>query len=1100
MLKHLFVALFCLLPALGYAQDKSRAILVLDASGSMWGQIDGKAKITIAQEVIGELLQSLPADQELGLTVYGHRRKGDCTDIETMILPGGDTRNAIMMAVSSITPKGKTPLSAAVIQAAEALKYTEERATVILVSDGRETCELDPCQVGRNLEKAGIDFTAHVIGFDISNAKDRAELQCLAEETGGSFRTASNASELNEALQVIAEPDPVKVTFRAIEGKDGPLIETPLVWWLGHEDQTLIDNAPHDNNFSMEMLAGSGRVEVMRPEDEVTVQAEFSVDAQSMTVTLVLPELLPAAALTAPDTAVAGSTISIGWDGPGGKNDHITVAEIGSPGMKSIAYSYMKDGNPTALKMPLQAGEYQLRYTMGLGSKILARRKIIITPVSATLSPPTPITAGSTFALDWIGPDYEHDYISMAKPGAKVSSYETFAYTKYGSPMQLKTPTTPGTYLLRYIAAGPDQMAIASMEVEVVAVSATLESKDTAPAGSDLQVTWTGPNDKNDYIAINEIGDDLGDELSYTYVKNSTGDSVSIELPTTPGTYELRYIQNGSPKALLATKIITVTPVTATLESINPVLAGSELQVTWTGPNGQNDYIAINEVGDDLNDELSYAYVRNSTGDSIGINVPTTPGTYELRYIQNGKPKRMLATNTITVEVVNATLESKDTITAGSELQVAWTGPNGSNDYIALSEVGDALGGKLAYVYLRNSADGSVTINMPTTPGTYELRYVQNGSPRALLTQKVITVVPVTATLEAVDTIAAGGDVQITWSGPNTENDYIALAEVGSPTQDEIAYTYISRGDGNVVTLKMPNTTGTYELRYIQNGSPKAQLAARPITVTAVTATVASDDTVAAGGRLVVTWTGPNTSNDYISLAEIGSRVQDEIAYSYISRGDGQNVVLNMPTTPGDFELRYIQNGSPRVQLAMKPVSIVPVTASLDADNSAPSGGKLLVKWTGPNDKNDYIAIAEVGSRVQDEVTYAYLHRSDGQAILLDVPGVPGNYELRYIQNGSPKALLATRPLTVETVGATLTTKAAVAPGANLVVEWSGPDYNNDRIAISRVGDKRYESYTYTRDGSPLIVKAPDAPGDYEIMYVMGQDGHVLIRRPLQVH
>jgi len=122
------------------AQESPRAILVLDASGSMWGQIDGTAKITIAQDVIGGLLESLPPQQELGLTAYGHRRKGDCSDIETMIVPGGDQRANIANAVNGIKPKGKTPLSAAVIQAAEALKYTEEAATVILVSDGKETC------------------------------------------------------------------------------------------------------------------------------------------------------------------------------------------------------------------------------------------------------------------------------------------------------------------------------------------------------------------------------------------------------------------------------------------------------------------------------------------------------------------------------------------------------------------------------------------------------------------------------------------------------------------------------------------------------------------------------------------------------------------------------------------------------------------------------------------------------------------------------------------------------------------------------------------------------------------------------------------------
>ncbi len=1008
MLKHLFIALLCLLPTLGFAQDKSRAILVLDASGSMWGQIDGKAKITIAQEVIGDLLQSLPAEQELGLTVYGHRRKGDCSDIETMILPGGDTRNAIMMAVSAITPKGKTPLSAAVIQAAEALKYTEERATVILVSDGRETCELDPCQVGRNLEKAGIDFTAHVIGFDISSAKDRAELQCLAEETGGTFRTASNADELGEALQVIAEPDPVKVTFRAVEGESGSVIETPLIWWLSHDDKTLIDNAPHDNNFDMDLLAGSGRIEVMRPEDEALVEAEFMVAEGNMTVTLVFPELLPAAALTAPDTAIAGSTISIGWDGPGGKNDHITVAEIGTSGMRSIGYVYMKGENPIELKMPLHPGEYQLRYTMGLNSKILARRKIIITPVTAMLSPPTPITAGSIFALNWTGPNYKNDYISMAKPGAKVSDYETYAYTRQGSPMDLKAPTTPGTYLLRYIGAGPDQMAIASLEVEVVAVSATLESKDTLPAGSNLDVTWTGPDSKNDYIAINEVGDDLNGELAYAYTQHSTGDSVTLRTPTTPGTYELRYIQNGKPKAMLFSKTITLTPVTATVASEDTLPAGGEVTVTWTGPNDKNDYIAINEIGDDLSGELSYAYVQNSADNKATLKLPTTVGTYEIRYIHNGKPKAMLASKIITVAPVGATLSSPDKAPAGSPLEVIWSGPDSKNDYIAINEVGDDLSGELAYAYTQNSTDNKVKLNLPTTAGTYELRYIQNGKPKVMLTSKIITVEAVKATLQAADTVPAGGTLQVTWEGPNSKRDYIALAEIGSPVSSEVTYEYVERSTGQTLTMEMPNTTGDYELRYIQNGKPKTQLAARPLTITSVAASLSANDTAASGGTLLVTWSGPNGRRDYIDVAKAGSPAGEELTYEYVNRSDGQNLLVKMPTETGQFELRYIQNGN-------------------------------------------------------------------------------------------PKTVLTSRPLTVETVGATLTAKATVAPGANLVVEWSGPDYRNDRIAISRVGDTGLETYAYTRDGSPLIVKAPDGVGDFELLYVMGQDGHVLVRQPLEV-
>ena len=69
-----------------------RTVLVLDASGSMWGQIDGENKIVIARRPMGELLDTLPEDQQLGLVAYGHRRKGDCGDIESLVAPAPGTR------------------------------------------------------------------------------------------------------------------------------------------------------------------------------------------------------------------------------------------------------------------------------------------------------------------------------------------------------------------------------------------------------------------------------------------------------------------------------------------------------------------------------------------------------------------------------------------------------------------------------------------------------------------------------------------------------------------------------------------------------------------------------------------------------------------------------------------------------------------------------------------------------------------------------------------------------------------------------------------------------------------------------------------------
>ncbi|TJW74857.1 MAG: hypothetical protein E5X43_30095, partial [Mesorhizobium sp.] len=65
---------------LGLAAD--RVVIVLDASGSMWAQIDGKPKLEIARESLRTVLQSVPADKEIGFMAYGHREKGSCEDIE----------------------------------------------------------------------------------------------------------------------------------------------------------------------------------------------------------------------------------------------------------------------------------------------------------------------------------------------------------------------------------------------------------------------------------------------------------------------------------------------------------------------------------------------------------------------------------------------------------------------------------------------------------------------------------------------------------------------------------------------------------------------------------------------------------------------------------------------------------------------------------------------------------------------------------------------------------------------------------------------------------------------------------------------------------
>lgn len=195
-------------PSIAADPGPEQTVLVLDASGSMWGQIEGRAKIEVAREAIGQILSDWNGGA-LGLIAYGHRRKGDCADIELLQAPASGSPAAIASQVDALQPRGMTPISAAVRQAAEQLRHTEQKATVILVSDGEETCNADPCALAAELERSGVDFTAHVIGFDIERGStaDR-QLACLAEGTGGRYVTAANAAELNRALDAVIEAAP----------------------------------------------------------------------------------------------------------------------------------------------------------------------------------------------------------------------------------------------------------------------------------------------------------------------------------------------------------------------------------------------------------------------------------------------------------------------------------------------------------------------------------------------------------------------------------------------------------------------------------------------------------------------------------------------------------------------------------------------------------------------------------------------------------------------------------------------------------------------------------------------------------------------------
>jgi Mg-chelatase subunit ChlD len=177
--------------------------IVVDASRSMWGQIDGKSKMQIAKTTLEDVSYWLPADMDLALRAYGSAsasESNNCADSSLLVPFGELNRDPIRRAIAGLRPTGQTPIAYALNQAARDFGTLQSDRTIVLVSDGIESCGGDPVEAALALREQGI--VVHLIGFGLGTGADQdaASLRAVASASGGRYVTASSAEELKTAL------------------------------------------------------------------------------------------------------------------------------------------------------------------------------------------------------------------------------------------------------------------------------------------------------------------------------------------------------------------------------------------------------------------------------------------------------------------------------------------------------------------------------------------------------------------------------------------------------------------------------------------------------------------------------------------------------------------------------------------------------------------------------------------------------------------------------------------------------------------------------------------------------------------------------------
>lgn len=211
-----------------YAQEvqqqlpaKTRILFLLDGSGSMLAGWSDTNRISAAKALLTDLVDSLRETRvELALRAYGHlytRASQNCKDSRLEVGFGPSNHDRIIQRLTQIEPKGTTPIAYSLEQAAGDFPETQGyRNIIIIITDGIESCDGDPCAVSLALQRRGIFLRPFVIGIGM-NETYADQFNCL-----GTYFDAREINDFKKALNLAIKTslEPTSVSVDLLDDKD----------------------------------------------------------------------------------------------------------------------------------------------------------------------------------------------------------------------------------------------------------------------------------------------------------------------------------------------------------------------------------------------------------------------------------------------------------------------------------------------------------------------------------------------------------------------------------------------------------------------------------------------------------------------------------------------------------------------------------------------------------------------------------------------------------------------------------------------------------------------------------------------------------------
>lgn len=174
-------------------------LIILDISGSMSEPMDASNKMDVAKKILGRYIDALPESTRVALVVYG--RSGCDEDSIALLSPMGRiNKDSLKSKIMELTPRGATPIAFTLSKTAEFLRgFEEDNNSLILVSDGMESCGADPIKAILDLKESEASPEVMVIGIKV-DAATRRQLAGIAASSDGVYEDVKTETDFVKAF------------------------------------------------------------------------------------------------------------------------------------------------------------------------------------------------------------------------------------------------------------------------------------------------------------------------------------------------------------------------------------------------------------------------------------------------------------------------------------------------------------------------------------------------------------------------------------------------------------------------------------------------------------------------------------------------------------------------------------------------------------------------------------------------------------------------------------------------------------------------------------------------------------------------------------